>query len=95
MSDIKRFLDENSKVKSWPSKKELKIEVLKYIATKFEQGRSYTEKEVNIIIENWHTFGDYFLLRRGLIDYKFLSRTRDGSKYWKEELSESFDYSCE
>jgi hypothetical protein len=86
MNDITRFLDENSRVKSWPSKKEFKIEILKYISTKFEEGRFYTEKEVNSIIENWHTFGDYFLLRRGLIDYKLLIRTKDGSKYWKEEI---------
>ena len=83
MNDIARFLDENLKVKSWPSKKDLKNEILNYISTKFEEGRFYTEKEVNMVIEDWHTFGDYFLLRRGLIDYKFLARTRDGSKYWE------------
>jgi hypothetical protein len=85
MIDITRFLDDKSRVKAWPSKKDMKIEILKYISTKFIQNRFYTEKEINIIIENWHTFGDYFLLRRGLIDNKFLSRERDGSKYWKEQ----------
>ena len=91
MNDIARFLDENLKVKSWPSKKDFKTEILKYISTKFEEGRFYKEKEVNMIIEDWHTFGDYFLLRRGLIDYKFLARTRDGSKYWKEEVKNISD----
>ncbi|MGN0145480.1 MAG: DUF2087 domain-containing protein, partial [Clostridium sp.] len=28
-------------------------------------------------------FNDYFLLRRGMIDYKFLGRMKDGSKYWR------------
>lgn len=83
MSDISRFLDENSKVKIWPAKNEMKSEVLRYISTKFESGRFYTEKEVNEIIKSWHTFGDYFIIRRGLVDYRFMSRTRNGSKYWK------------
>lgn len=91
MSDIVRFLDEKGRVKIWPAKREMKIEILKYIATKFEYGRFYTEKEVNAIIESWHTFGDYFMIRRGLIDYWLLSRTKSGSSYWKEETGETAD----
>lgn len=86
-NDISRFLDDENKIKIWPSKKQMKLDILSYLATKFESGRFYKEQEVNSIIENWHTFGDYFLLRRGLIDYKLLSRTNDGAKYWKEEQS--------
>jgi aminoglycoside phosphotransferase (APT) family kinase protein len=85
MSDIARFMDDKGRVKTWPGKKEMKLEVLKYISEKFEKGRFYTEKEVNAIIEDWHTFGDYFLLRRGMVDYDLLSRTNSGSRYWKEE----------
>ncbi|AQR96049.1 DUF2087 domain-containing protein [Clostridium saccharoperbutylacetonicum] len=80
---IKRFLDDEGKIKIWPKKKELKIEILKYLSTKFEYDKNYVEKEVNVIIEKWHTFNDFFLLRRGMIDYKFLCRTRDGSNYWR------------
>lgn len=82
--NIERFLDDKSRIKIWPAKKDKKLEVLSYLSAKFESGRFYTEKEVNQIIDNWHTFGDYFLLRRALIDYRFLSRTTNGSKYWKE-----------
>ena len=86
-NDISRFLDDKDRIKIWPSKKEMKFEILNYLAAKFEYGQFYKEKEVNSIIENWHTFGDYFLLRRGLIDYRFLSRTKDGARYWREEQS--------
>ena len=86
MSDITRFLDEKSRVKIWPAKKEMKEEILRYISTKFENDRFYTEKEVNEVIETWHTFGDYFMIRRGLIENWFMSRTKNGSKYWKEEI---------
>ena len=86
-NDISRFLDDQNRIKIWPSKKEMKFEILNYLADKFEYGRFYKEKEVNSIIDNWHTFGDYFLLRRGLIDYCFLSRTKNGARYWREEQS--------
>lgn len=65
-------------------KKDKRNDVLFYLGTKFEIGRNYTEKEVNAIIEQWHTFGDYFLLRRELIVCDVLRRTRDGAKYWRE-----------
>lgn len=83
MTKLKNFLDNDGRVKSWPAKKMFKIEVVKYIAEKFEEDRFYTEKEVNQVIDQWHTFGDYFMLRRGMVDYKLLGRNRDGSKYWK------------
>ena len=83
MSKFENFLDEKGRVIKWPAKHSLKIEVVKYIAEKFESDRVYTEKEVNNLIDQWHTYGDYFMLRRGMIEYKLLSRTRDGSKYWK------------
>lgn len=83
MGDIKNFIDNTGKIKSWPSKHDLKVQVLEYLADKFEYDRFYNEKEVNSIIDSYHTFGDYFLLRRELIDHKLLSRTRDGSRYWR------------
>lgn len=85
MESIKNFLDDKNRVKIWPSKRLKKIEVLKYVASKFEIDKIYTEKEVNSIIDAWHTFEDYFMLRRGMIDYKLLGRTRTGSEYWKIE----------
>lgn len=83
--NILRFLDKEGRIKIWPSKKEMKHGVLQYLANKFKFGRLYSEKEINSIIENWHTFSDYFLLRRGLIDEGLLSRTKSGAKYWREE----------
>lgn len=85
MGNIERFLDDKGRIKIWPAKKDLKAEILSYLASKFEYNYVYNEKEVNSIINEWHTFEDYFLLRRGLIDYKLLFREKDGSKYWREE----------
>ena len=85
MDNIKNFLDSTGKIKAWPAKHKLKFQVLQYLANKFESNHTYTEKEVNEIIKNNHTFGDYFLLRRELIDRKLLLRTRDGYKYWRAD----------
>jgi len=83
MSELNDFLDDESRIKTWPSKHAMKRSVVEYLGTKFEVDRVYTEKEVNEIIKRWHTFGDFFMLRRSLIDYKYLQRTRDGSEYRK------------
>lgn len=85
MNEIIRFMDGRGRIKTWAAKRELKLKILEYISTKFEYGRFYSEREVNEVIENWHTFGDYFMIRRGLIDNWLLSRTKSGTRYWKEE----------
>ena len=81
---IKAFLDEDGKVKVWPSKRAKQLAVLEYLAHSFEAGRDYTEKEVNAILMAAHTFGDFFLLRRELVEAKELRRTIDGARYWRE-----------
>ena len=86
LSEIDRFLDTEGKIKQLPQKVMIKKEVLAYLALKFEFDIDYTEKEVNEIIKTWHTFNDYFLLRRELIDYQLICRTIDGSRYWKKEF---------
>lgn len=84
-TNISVFLDEKGRIKQWPAHGRTRIPVLNYLCGKFEKGKTYTEKEVNQIIDEWHTFGDYFLLRRALIDYKFMARTPNGSQYWVVE----------
>lgn len=91
MNDIDNFLDSTGKIKNWPSRKNLKFKILEYLAGKFEHDRFYTEKEVNSIIDSFHTFGDYFLLRRELIESRLLSRTRDGAKYWRTDNDSKVD----
>ncbi len=82
---IKYFLDKDEKVKQLPAKKGRREEVFRYLCSKFEDGVYYTEKEVNQILAKWNTIGDYFILRRGLVDSKMLLRTPDGSQYWKNK----------
>ena len=80
---IDRLLDESGLVLRWPKKPVQKQIVLEYLSTKFDLNKNYTEKQVNIILEQSHSFNDTPLLRRELIGRGFLSREDDGSRYWK------------
>lgn len=80
---VMRFLDEESKIRVYPSKRKKKLIVLEFLVEKFEMDKEYSEKEINEIIDNSHTFNDICLLRRELIDNRFLGRERDGSVYWR------------
>ena len=85
MKSISNFLNEDGKIKAWPAKRAMQHEILAYLAESFTPGRSYTELEVNEIIGQKHTFGDLFLLRRGLVDEGFVKRATNGSAYWREK----------
>ena len=82
---IEHFLDENGKLKQLPSKQSMKNLAYAYLAEKFSYDIEYTEQDVNSIVSQWHTFGDYFVLRRGLVENGWLKRLTDGSKYWKNK----------
>ncbi len=87
LAELKNYLDEEGRIKEWPSKRnkgKFQILVLEYLATKFEIGVIYTEKQVNTLLNQHHTFGDHALLRREMFERGFINRTRDGSSYWSE-----------
>ena len=71
----------NNKIQKIPKKEKDKIELFNYIANlTFEKNVQYTEKEVNEKLKNFYI--DYAILRRYMVDYKILSRTRDCKTYW-------------
>lgn len=88
---IKRFLDEDGRLKQLPKKHSVRKLAFGYLAEKFDDDMDYTEKEINKILNAWHTFGDYLVLRRGLVDARYLGRTTDGSRYWRNRPLESND----
>lgn len=86
--NLKPFLDDEGRIVKLPAKRAVRMAVLGYLAEKFEFGPKYREKEINMICDRWHTFQDYFVLRRGLVDEGFLMREKDGSYYWRESERE-------
>lgn len=80
---IKIYIDENGALKSYPVKEKKKIIVLNEIAKNFSKEKTYSEKEVNRILKR--IYDDYATLRRALIEYGFMDRTNDCSKYRVKE----------
>lgn len=85
--NIDRFLNGTGQITQLPKKQLVRQAVLEYLAEKFETERNYSEQEVNEICAQWHTFNDYFTLRRELVERGLLHRERDGSRYWKPVLT--------
>lgn len=80
---IQPFFDGEGRLLKLPRRRDARLAALAVLAEAFEVGREYTEPEVNRIVDERHTFGDYFLLRRELVDHGFLCRTASGSRYWR------------
>lgn len=81
MHILRNFLDGQGRLTAFPAKRKMKIYALFYLAGKFEAGRDYTERQINEVLYDWHTFADPATLRRELYDYRFLDRSMDGKVY--------------
>lgn len=82
--DTSSFINSDGIVFRWVKKETEKEAVMQYLQTKFEVGKHYTEREVNDILKQWHSFNDHALLRRELFDRRYLERTADCREYWRE-----------
>jgi hypothetical protein len=76
--------DEARRLVRLPNKLSVQQMAMWALWTQFAARRSYTEKEVNAILNAHHVFGDPATLRRELVNMKLLGRLSDCSKYWKE-----------
>jgi len=74
------FLDRDGHIKSFPAQEKKFLVLLKHVLNGFELGRHYTEKEVNHILLQYHE--DVASLRRGMIEFKLMSRLGGGTEYW-------------
>lgn len=67
------------KLKSIPTQKKKERIVLEELANAFEYGRTYTEREVNIILADY--YDDFCTLRRDMVGENLLAR--DHQTYWR------------
>ncbi|TGL47393.1 DUF2087 domain-containing protein [Leptospira wolffii] len=63
----------------WPRQTKLKNLLLEFLSKGLADDRHYTEKEINDYLSFYHK--DFALLRRHMIESKYLYRLPDGSKY--------------
>lgn len=79
---------EYGKLKSIPTQLKKKRIVLEVIAEAFELDRIYSEREVNIIIADFHD--DFCTIRRDMVSEKLLGR--NGMEYWRIKNNQSGNY---
>jgi len=78
---LRNFLDAEGKLTAFPAKRKMKLFAMLYLAQKIPADTDFSEREINNILLDWHTFADPATLRRELYDYGFLDRSRDGKVY--------------
>ena len=79
--ELRPFVDDQGRLIQWPVKQKTQRMAAAYLADHFEPGREYSEREVNERLLDWHTFGDWALLRRVLCDWRHMERETDGTRY--------------
>ncbi|BAQ11150.1 transcriptional regulator [Bacillus sp. OxB-1] len=79
---VQKFLPEGTqgRLTKFPPKEKQRYIVLREMAKRFDRDTTYTEHEVNQMLESM--YDDYIKIRRYLIEYGFLGRKPDGSQYW-------------
>jgi hypothetical protein len=79
---VKKFFPEGPKghLEKFPPKQKQRLVVIKEISKHFDSERTYDEKELNKVLKP--IYEDYAMIRRYLIEYGFLDRKADGSRYW-------------
>jgi len=78
--------DAHGRLLRWPNKFAVQRIALWALWQRFDARRTYSEREVNVVLNAWATYGDHATLRRELINMKLLGRKPDCSEYWKEPV---------
>jgi predicted transcriptional regulator len=78
---IQNYTRSDGSLKMIPTQLKKINAIMEYISRVFEFDAFYSEKEVNTILNHYHP--DSTTLRRHLVDYGYLGRERNGSRYWR------------
>jgi hypothetical protein len=80
-----RHFDLHGRLMRWPSKFSEQQPCLWPIWARIPARRDLTERQVNEAIKLGESFGDHVLIRRELVNYRMLMRTKDGAVYRRVE----------
>jgi hypothetical protein len=80
---VRNFVTEDGRLHALPARDAKRRLVLEWVASRFEPGRQYTEKEVNGVLLG--VYDDVASLRRFLVDEGQLSR--DAGIYWRPDVA--------
>ena len=84
-----RVFDSAGQMTRWPKQTTTQGLCLWAFWARLPANSDLTEKDVNAVLMEGHSFGDHALLRRSMLDHKLLTRTTDGSVYRRIERSPS------
>ncbi len=77
---VRNYTNPDGTIKAIPTQQKKMLAILKYVVKDFRPDQTYSEKEVNEILEHYHE--DYAQLRRELIEFGFMARESGGKSYW-------------
>ena len=80
-----RLFDATGRLVRWPTRRNQQLLCLWVLWSRIPAGQVLSEKQVNEVLNRWHDFGDYALLRRELVDLGLMRRTPDGREYTRVE----------
>lgn len=75
------FIGPDGKIKALPAQEKKFQLILGHVLKAFEPEVRYSEKQVNEILGRFHE--ETASLRRGLIEYKMMSRQAGDAEYWR------------
>jgi hypothetical protein len=76
---VRNYLTAEGRLKAFPASRKKRWPVLAWLTRQFEEGRRYTEAEVNLLIERRHHDRETF--RRELVGHRMLARK--DAVYWR------------
>lgn len=76
---VMRAFFERGRLLQIPTQQKKLHVILEEIVKAFDPDKSYTEREVNIVIADFHD--DFATLRRELINFNYMTRSKDGMSY--------------
>ena len=75
------FTDSEGRITAFPAQEKKFLVLVRHVLKAFEPGQRYTEKQVNEILSFYNE--DTALLRRSLVEYKWMARQGGGGEYWR------------
>lgn len=76
---VLNYLTPEGRLKVFPASIKKRRPILRWLARHFEEGRTYSEAEVNATIER--RYHDFETFRREMVGYKMMARK--GGQYWR------------
>ncbi len=79
--EVLREFTHNGKLTNLPRQQKRLFPILRWLATQFDMDRLYSEREINAVLKEAYAH-DFVSLRRDLVDFGYLRRELNGTKYW-------------